>query len=197
MWKIIKIHHFEALGLTILSSARLRTCLKYHKEFGNGLRTFKIWLGNNIRTFGGVLSKVYDVIRKIKTKPRLNFEVVFLLEFWINVKSVTNLKSFFFYNMSSSEKKFERKRFCFFFLFCFFRLFLKSVCFRKVGTWKKGFEKQKDCFIFKTQAPFFFESAGHLHSTPAFGSRSVPVPRAFEKKQLTWNFQTFFFNFRK
>ena len=170
--------------MTILSSARARTCLKYHKEFGNGLRTFKIWLGNNIRTFGGVLSKVYDVIRKIKTKPRLNFEVVFLLEFWINVKSVTNLKSFFFYNMSSSEKKFELKRFCFFFLFCFFRLFLKSVCFRKVGTWKKGFEKQKDCFIFKTQAPFFSKARGT--STPLPPSAPVPFRCPALSKKSAW-----------
>jgi len=37
-------------------------------------------------------------------------------------------------------------------------------------------------FYFQNPSTFFFESAGHLHSTPAFGSRSVPVPRAFEKK---------------
>ena len=112
---------------------------------------------------------MWNHLCKSKHDPGWTLKLFFLLEFWINVKSVTNLKSFFFYNMSSSEKKFELKRFCFFFLFCFFRLFLKSVCFRKVGTWKKGFEKQKDCFIFKTQAPFFSKARGT--STPLWKIR--------------------------
>ena len=31
-------------------------------KFKNVLRTFKIWLGYDIRTFGGVLGKIYEIL---------------------------------------------------------------------------------------------------------------------------------------
>ena len=43
-----------------MSSGRAKKCVYHHDNLRNGFRTCQICLGYNIRTFGGVLAKVYE-----------------------------------------------------------------------------------------------------------------------------------------
>ena len=56
-------------------------------------------------------------------------------------------------------------------------------------------EKTKMGFASRKFSCFFFSGAGHLHSAPAFGLRSVPVPRAGEKKKLIFKNKAHFLFF--
>ena len=131
--------------------------------------------------------------KKEKTyHPRSDHKVLFFVFFLEKRESPYITSKVFFDKMESPKKKSRIIKFYFFFveIFCLKNPF---VLLSKVE--KKSLKVSGQLF--------FFESAGHLHSTPAFGSRSVPVPRAFEKKgawvlkiKNRFCFSKLFFKFR-
>ena len=108
---------------------------------------------------------------KKRKHPRSDHKVLFFVFFLEKRESPYITSKVFFDKMESPKKKVSDYKVLFFFveIFCLKNPF---VLLSKVE--KKSLKVSGQLF--------FFESAGHLHSTPAFGSRSVPVPRAFEKK---------------